>query len=228
FQAFGDARPARSPVAALITPAIAGLAGLAAVRLVPLGLELVAGLVVATGLLELALVLEGRLLARPSGATSQDRTSIVGLGLVSAFLVFTGVASLVPGGLDQAADAGAGLARPSEPLAEASILILAVADAAVAFLLGYRFVALRGGHLRPAATVALGYAAAIAIGAGLVRAAALPRLLGPALLTLVLFLWDAVRGSSPATRRDPRFLWEVGLLAALGVVVVAWNIGLRG
>jgi hypothetical protein len=52
----------------------------------------------------------------------------------------------------------------------------------------------------------------------------LPRLLGPALLTLVLYLWSAYRGVPRTARRDARWIWEVILLAALGLVVVAWNL----
>jgi hypothetical protein len=47
-------------------------------------------------------------------------------------------------------------------------------------------------------------------------------------LTLVFYLWDALHGTAPARRREPRFLWELALLAVLGAVVVAWNLQLRG
>ena len=57
---------------------------------------------------------------------------------------------------------------------------------------------------------------------------AVPRLLGPALLTLVFFLWDALHGTAPARRRDPRWLWEIGLLLVLGVLVAALNVRLTG
>ena len=56
----------------------------------------------------------------------------------------------------------------------------------------------------------------------------MPRLLGPAVLTLVFYLWDALHGTAPARRREPRFLWELALLAVLGAVVVVWNLQLRG
>ena len=45
----------------------------------------------------------------------------------------------------------------------------------------------------------------------------LPRLLGPALLTLVLYLWSAYRGVPRTARRDARWIWEILLLAALGL-----------
>ena len=50
----------------------------------------------------------------------------------------------------------------------------------------------------------------------------------PALLTLVFFLWDAFQGAPPSRRRDPRWIWQTALLVALGVIVVVWNLGLRG
>ena len=92
-----------------------------------------------------------------------------------------------------------------------------MADGIVAFLLGYRAVALRAGSAREAVIAALTYAAAVAIGAAAIRAMAIPRFLGPALLTLVFYLWDAVISSSPARRRDARWIWPVVLLAVLGV-----------
>jgi hypothetical protein len=88
--------------------------------------------------------------------------------------------------------------------------------------------ALRYGTARDAARSALTYAIVVAIAAGAVRAIDVPRLVGPAVLTLVFYLWDALHGSAPARRRDPRFLWETILLAVLGVVVIAWNMQLRG
>jgi hypothetical protein len=66
------------------------------------------------------------------------------------------------------------------------------------------------------------------VAAGATRAIDLPRLLGPAVLTLVFYLWDALHAAWPARRREPRFLWELALLGFLGAVVIAWNLGVRG
>jgi small neutral amino acid transporter SnatA (MarC family) len=72
---------------------------------------------------------------------------------------------------------------------------------------------------------ALTYTAVIAIAAAALRALALPLLLGPALLTLVFYLWSAYRGvPAGAASRDARWIWEVALLAVLGLVVIAWNV----
>ena len=51
--------------------------------------------------------------------------------------------------------------------------------------------------------------------------------LGPALLTLAFYLWDAVQAATPARRRDARWIWQIVLLAVLGLAVVAWNLLLR-
>ena len=225
LQVLGETLSEGVPVESLVMPAVAAVAGLGVLRLVPVGLLLVPAVLGLGLLVDACLRIEIRFLGRAKGPTPADRTILAVLGLLAAFLAFTGVAALVPGGLVEPLPAGA----PAGPaLPEQSLVVLALADGFVAFLLGYRFAALRLTRLRTAATAALGYALAIAIGAGLLRAAAFPRLLGPALLTLALFLWDSFRGAGPAVRRDPRWIWQVVLLAVLGVVVVTWNLMLRG
>ena len=92
---------------------------------------------------------------------------------------------------------------------------------------GYRVASVRYGSPRDAMRSALTYAIVIAVAAGAIRAMDVPRLVGPAALTLVFYLWDALHATAPARRREPRFLWETILLAALAVVVVAWNLRLR-
>jgi uncharacterized membrane protein YdcZ (DUF606 family) len=56
---------------------------------------------------------------------------------------------------------------------------------------------------------------------------AIPHLVGPAVLTLVVYLWDALNATTPSLRHDPRWRWQVGLLLVLAVVVVGWNLQLR-
>ena len=92
---------------------------------------------------------------------------------------------------------------------------------------GYRVSALRVSKLRDALWSAATYATAVAIGAAALRAMDIPRLVGPAMLTLAFFLWDAFHGAPPARRRDPRWIWQTVVLMAVGVLVVAWNLGLR-
>ena len=52
-------------------------------------------------------------------------------------------------------------------------------------------------------------------------------LMGPALLTLTFYLWDAFHAASPSRRRDVRWLWQTLLLAVLGIAVVGLNLLIR-
>ena len=104
------------------------------------------------------------------------------------------------------------------------MILLAVADGLLAGLVGYRLAALRAPDVRAAVLAALSYAVVVAIAAAGIRAMAIPRLLGPALLTLVLYLWSAYRGGPRTGRADARWVWELLLLLGLGVVVIAWNL----
>ena len=207
-------------IEALILPAVAAVACLGAIRLVPFGLWLLPALGITWLLVRRTLALEARIHRASSGLTADDRTAVLVTVLLVAFIGFTGVAATVPGGLVQPSN-GPG------PLPETNLLILAVGDGILAGLLGYRAVALRLTNLVDALWSAATYAAAIAIGAAALRAMEIPRLVGPALLTLAVYLWDALTGTAPARRRELRWIWQTGLLAALGVVVTAWNLLLR-
>ncbi len=219
-----EAPPAQAsmgvPIESLILPAVAAVACLGAIRLVPFGLWLAPALAVTWWLVGRTLALEARINVAPEGLTQDDRTAVLVTILLIGFLAFTGVAAMVPGGLVQPAINGG-------TLPETNLLVLAGADSLVAFLLGYRAAALRVTSLRDALWSALTYAVAIAIGAAAVRAMEIPRLIGPALLTLLFYLWDAFAGTSPARRRDGGWLWQTGLLAVLGLGVIAWNLLLR-
>jgi hypothetical protein len=214
-----------APIAATLLPAVVALGCVGAIRLVPLGLGLAPALLAAGLLLDGTLALEERLVRTPSGVTDEDRTLLLMAAIVAAFIGFVGAAALVPNGLvEPIRDATA----PIQPLAESELVALALADALIAFLLGVRMATARIAPTRDALLSAATYGVVIAIAAGAIRVSGVPRLLGPALLTLVFFLWDAYHGAGPALRRDPRRLWEVALLALLGIVVVALNLQLRG
>lgn len=207
-------------IEALILPAVAAVACLGAIRLVPFGLWLAPALAITWLLVRRTLALEARIHHAPTGLSADDRAAILVTILLVAFLGFTGVAAMVPGGLVQPT-AGPG------PLPETNLLVLAAGDGIIAGLLGYRAVALRLGNFVDALWSAATYLAAIAIGAAALRAMEIPRLIGPALLTLAFYLWDALTGTHPARRRELRWIWQTGLLAALGIVVTAWNLLLR-
>ncbi len=205
------------PIESVILPSVAAVACLGAIRLVPFGLYLVPALGVTYFIVMRTLALETRINRGETGLSSDDRTSLLVTLLLVAFLAFTGVAAMVPGGL--ALSGGA--------LSETNLVVLAAGDALVAFLLGYRVASLRVTDVRDALWSALSYAAAIAIGAAALRAMELTRLVGPALLTLAFYLWDAYIGTAPRRRRNRRWVGQFGLLAAFGLVVVAWNLLLR-
>jgi hypothetical protein len=219
----GDEAPVR-PYLAMLVPAVLVGGAAAAMVLVPPGLALVPYLAVFALLLDRTLHLEMRLIAQPGGITEGDRARVLLLAVITAFVAFTGVAALVPGGL---AEPGGSPAAPGPVLTEGWLIVLAASDALVALVLGYRVATFRYGTVRAAVRSALTYAIVVAVAAGALRALDLPRLVGPAALTLVFYLWDALHGTSPARRREPRFLWETILLVALAVVVVAWNLRLR-
>jgi hypothetical protein len=211
------------PVESLIVPAVAALGAVGAIRLLPVGPTIVVGMVLAAILLDRALAIETRLVASAQGPTADDRSAALIVILVVALVAFGGVAAIVPGGL-------AGLEQPGAPVAPlplANLGILVLADAAIGGLLGYRAAALRVSNARDALWAAASYAVAIAIGAAALRAMGIPRLVGPALLMLLFYLWDTLHSAPPSRRRDPRWLWETAILAGLGVAVIAWNLRLE-
>ena len=211
------------PIESLILPAVAAVAAVGAIRLVPFGLWLVPALALTGVIVWRTLSLEARILAAHDDLGTEGRTTVLVTTLIVGFFGFVGVAATVPGGLAQPGTGGAA----GGPLPEADLLALAAGDAVIAFLLGYRAAALRVTSLRDALWSAATYAAAIAIGAAAVRAMEIPRLVGPALLTLAFYLWDAFHAATPARRRDARWIWQSVLLAGLGIVVIAWNLLLR-
>ena len=214
-----DARPFE----ALLVPAVLTGGTGAAIHLVPIGLGLIPVLLGFAVLLDRILALELRLLRQATGATEADQSRVVLAAVVTAFIAFTGIATLVPGGLAEPGGTAAG----GQALSEGWLVVMAINDALVALLLGYRLALFRYGTAMDAARSAVTSAIVVAVAAGALRAVDLPRLVGPAVLTLVFYLWDALHGSAPARRREPRFLWEAILLAGLGIIVVAWNLRLR-
>lgn len=212
------------PFEALLVPAVLTGGAAAAINLVSAGLGILVALGAFALLLDRVMDLEMRLLFQAGGATDGDRSRVLLVAVIAAFVAFTGMAALVPGGLAEPAGAGA---TGTTPLSEGWLLVLALDDALIALLLGYRVATFRYGSVADAARSALTYGIVVAVAAGAVRAVGLPRLVGPAVLALVFYLWDALHGTAPARRREPRFLWETLLLAVLAVVVIAWNSRLR-
>jgi hypothetical protein len=229
LQVVGEADPASDgsgvAVEALLLPGAAALAALGAIRLVPIGVVLAPAFLLAGGLIGLTLVTELRI-ARASGPpSSADRTAILIEVLLVGFFGFAGVAVLVPGGLPTPGVTGStGPAGASNAI---DVIAQAVADGIIALLLAYRVAALRSSNLRDVAWFGITGAAVVAIAAVALRSIEIPRILGPALLVLVFFLWDAIHAGSPGRRRDPRRIWETAALALLALVVIGWSLGIR-
>ena len=223
---FGAGQPRSIPIELAILPGLAAIASLGALRAVPDGLGVLVAVAGAAVLIDRTLALELHLHQRVAPPSVDDRTLVLALSIVTGFLAFVGVAVLVEGGLVSAAG-GTGSATTTASLTEPGLVVLALADALVAGLLGFRLSVMRERNRRTAVLSGLTYAAVVAIAAGAIRAVDLPSLLGPAIVTLVFFLWDGIHGSPPAQRRDPRWLWQTALLAVLGLAVVAWNVALR-
>jgi hypothetical protein len=225
----GAGHPRGIAVESTILPALAAVACLGVIRIVPNGLLILVAVAFAALLLDRALTLELHLIQRVGPAGANDRTFVLALSLLVSFLAFIGTAALVQGGLVEPSITATanGATAGTAPLSESGLIVLALTDAFVGGLLGFRLSLLREQNRRAAPWSAATYAAVVAIAAGTIRAVALPRLLGPALVTLVFFLWDAIHGSPPAQRRDPRWIWQTALLTILGLVVIAWNVALR-
>jgi len=226
LQVLADDEPAVEsggvPIESVILPAVAAIACIGAIRLVPIGLWLAPALALTGFIVHRCLVIESRILGARTGPGPDDRTAVLVTTLLVGFLAFAGVAALVPGGLsERTADGSTGLVGTN-------LLQLAAADAFIAFLLGYRAAALRVTNLRDALWSAATYAGAIAVGAAALRAMEIPRLVGPALLTLAFYLWDAFHGAPRSRRRDIRWIWQTVLLVILGIVVVVWNQSIAG
>jgi hypothetical protein len=216
-----EAAPAQAwsgvAIESVILPSVAAVACLGAIRLVPFGLWLVPALAVTWLIVGRTLALEDRIHRSGSDLSEEERTALLVTILLVAFLAFTGIAAMVPGGL----------VDPVGSLDESNLLVLVAGDSIVACLLGYRIASLRVTTVRDALWSAVTYGVAIAIGAAALRAMEIPLLVGPALLTLVFYLWDAFIGTTPSRRRDPGWLGRIGLLVALGLLVTAWNVLLR-
>jgi hypothetical protein len=209
-------------VESLILPGAAALAALGAIRLVPIGIVLGPAIVIAGALVGLAVVTELRI-ARASGPpSSADRTAVLIQVLTIGFLGFAGVASIVPGGLPVPGQGGGAIGGNA-----LAVVAQAGGDAVIGFLLAYRVAALRSSNLRDVAWFGFTGAAVVAIAAVALRSIEIPRILGPALLVLVFFLWDAIHSGGAVRRRDPLRVWETLALVILAILVIGWSAGIR-
>jgi hypothetical protein len=212
------------PVESLLVPSVAALGAVGIVRIVPIGLAIVPALALLGVLIDRAIAVETTIVSHAQGPTESDRSRGLAAMLVVALVAFIGIAAIVPNGLAGTGPDGA----PVPPLPIGDLVLLALADAVVGGLLGYRAAALRLASARDAGWAALTSAVAIALGAAALRAMGIPRLIGPALLMLLFYLWDSVHSAPVSRRRDARWLWETIILAGLGAAIAFWNLRLVG
>jgi hypothetical protein len=140
------------------------------------------------------------------------------LGL--AFVAFAAIGGLVPGGM-----AGAG-----GPLSGPAFAATVALDVLVGGLVGYRVASISctSRFDRIVRALAVGqYAVPVGIAGGLLRALALPRLFGPALLTLVAYVVTLVRESPEPVLYNRRLLQEAAVLGLAGALAVAWGLLVR-
>ena len=223
FHYLADLDPRGVPIESLTTPAVATAAVAAVAHLV--GVDVVLLLVLGGGslLIAVTLLLEARLLGPADEVRARRERQLVPLTVLLAFLGFTGVAGAVFAGM------AAPIPGSAEPAAidQSGLVLLGLMDGAIAFLLGYRLAAERAPDLIEAAWAAGTFAVVTGVAAALVRAVALPRLLGPAILAGVFYLWSAYRAAPGAERRSAGWIWEYVVLAVALAGVVALNLLVR-
>ena len=231
----GESLPWRWPFDRVALPVLATFGSLGIVRLVDqgplLGAAAVASFLVASWVVGLELSgasLAAAVESRPAGPTDwlsepefgEARQSMAASRLAAfglAFLAFTAIGGFVPGGV-----AGEGQ-NPGLP----GFLAALVLDFAVATLAGLRILALHP-HTRNDVFVALYlYLLVVAPAGVLIRVLALPRLFGPALLTLAFYIVTSLRESDEPIRHNRRLLEETAILVAAGLLTVAVGLLVR-
>lgn len=223
FLFLADLDPRGVPVETLATPVVAAVALVGMAHLA--GVEPALGAILVGGglLLVATLLLEARLMGPADAARARRERQLVPVVVLLAFVGFASVAGAIYAGL------ASPLPGSTEPAAidQGSLLLLAVADGVIAFLLGYRLAAVRAPDLIEAAWAAGTFAVVTGVAAALLRALALPRLLGPAILAGVFYLWSAYRAAPGAERRSAGWIWEYLVLTLALAGVVAWNLLVR-
>jgi hypothetical protein len=202
---FAEGEPAGVPIEALMPVAAAGIAASAVVRGVPVGALLLLVIAAAALLIHVTVGVEARLIAQTRPPDDRDRRAVLWVALAICFTAFVGLPAAT-------ADVG---------LSTAWIAwIVPIAAGIVAALLGYRLEALRRPDIRAATFAALTYGTIVGIAAIALAVAELPLIVGPALMVLVFYLWDAVHRAEPGRRRGIRWMLELAVLALLGVAVL--------
>ncbi len=219
FHYLADLDPRGVPIESLAMPIVATTATAGLAHLTGPGPVFAAVLAGGGVLIAVTLLMEARLLGPADEIRARRERQLLPLCVLLAFLAFAAVAGSIFAGL------AAPLPGSSEPatIDFSGMLLLAVLDGAIAFLLGYRLTAAREPDLIEATWAAGTYAVAIGVAATLLRALALPQLLGPAVLAGVFYLWSAYRAAPGSERRSVGWIWEYLILIVALAGVVLWN-----
>ena len=220
----GELRPWRWPLDRVVLPALAAFVSVGMARLVDpvpwLPVVFAGSWAVTTWVasIETAPATAG---GRP-GSVAPDgthaRSTAARLGAFGlAFLGFAAIGGIVPGGV----------AGDGQPLTVAAFLATIVLDVAVGGLAGYRIAAVRPHTPGQAAVAFYLYSMIVAPVGVMVRVLALPRLFGPAVLALALYLVTSLRESDEPVRVNARLLEETALLIVAGAVVVAIGLAVK-
>ncbi len=223
----GEWRPWRVSPERLVLPGLAafGVAGIAHLFApVPwLALVFIGAWLLITWVVDLETATSGAVAATPGAAAAESigpgddhsRPFEVRVGTLGiAFLAFAAVGGFVPGGL----------AGDGRTLTAVALVATIALDVVIGGLAGYRIAALRVQTWREGVVAMYQYAVASGHIGGFLRVLALPRLFGPALLTLLLYLVTGFRESPTPIRRSRRLIEESGLLVLAGGAAVVWGL----
>ncbi len=222
FQLYGEDEPRGVPIDSLVTPGLVAVAVYAAIpAAVWLGVHpafaLAAVLTGGTVLFRTTIDAELPFVRLGGLPAAGDRRVVEGLLLGAAFLMFIGVAATLPGGWPLPE-----LDAPGEFLVDSAVA-MGLADATIAFFVGYRLTTMAG----PPAAVGWAsgtYAVVIGIASVAFRWLAIPGLMGPALLAVVLYLRTIVRTGAAPPERHTRWPFEALMLGLVVVAVVVYQL----
>ena len=213
----GELRPWRWPLDRVSLPAMAAFASVGVAHLIDpvpwlAGVFAVSWAVTAWAVsIETASATPGGRAASVTRDGTHARSTAARLGAFGlAFLGFAAIGGIVPGGI----------AGDGQPLSVAAFLATIVLDVAIGGLAGYRIAAVRPHSRGHAAVAVYQYSMIVAPGGVLVRVLALPRLFGPAVLVLAVYILTSLRESDEPVRFNARLLEETGVLILAGVAVV--------
>ncbi len=228
----GEARPWRWPIDAVALPALATFGSLGIVRLVEPGPWLAVVGVAAFVVVSWVVRLELRRAAAAQAAVgfqalAQDPdlaetlsaestpARLAAFGLVFASLAAIG--GIVPGGV----------AANGQSVTVPAFLATIVLDVAVAILAGYRILALRPHGRNDVLAASYLYLLTVAPAGVLIRVLALPRLFGPAILTLAFYIVTSLRESDEPVRFNARLLEETAILVLAGAALAMIGLVVR-